>query len=290
MTFKLGIISDLFKLPAREGIIKAKELGADGVQIYAVKGEVCPENMSNQARVKFKEFVKNQEIEISALCGDLGGFGFRKKDKNIKKIEYSKSIVDLAKDLGTNIVTTHIGVIPQDRNSEIYHIMKQACIELGDYAKSKGITFAIETGPEPAITLKEFLDDVDNSGIGVNLDPANLVMVTNDDPVKAVVTLKDYIVHTHAKDGIQYQPCNPEAIYEAFAIGGFAELEKSSGKLFRELPLGEGTINWEKYLKSLRDINYSGYLTIEREVGDNPIEDIKKALEFLKQNNSKLKP
>lgn len=80
--------------------------------------------------------------------------------------------------------------------------MQEACFELSRYADSLNAHFAIETGPEIAATLKAFLDDLHSTGVAVNLDPANLVMVTKDDPVQAVYTLKDYIVH-HARQGRQ---------------------------------------------------------------------------------------
>src|SRR4030095_14136915 len=99
-------------------------------------------------------------------------------------------------------------------------------------------------------------------------------------PCQAVFTLKEYIVHTHAKDGVQLQPSDPVKVYGAFAEGGVEGLE--FGKLFEEVPLGQGAVNWDDYLKALQDIGYSGSLTIEREVGDNPEEDIRQAVKFLR--------
>lgn len=96
-------------------------------------------------------------------------------------------------------MTTHIGVVPADPSHPRYGVMQQACFELAQYADSLDAHFAIETGPETAATLKHFLDELHSTGVAVNLDPANLVMVTGDDPVQAVYTLKDYIVHTHAR-------------------------------------------------------------------------------------------
>ena len=155
---------------------------------------------------------------------------------------------------------------------------------MGSYAAGKGVTIAIETGPEKAVVLKRFLDDIGSRGMGVNLDPANLVMVTADDPVQAVSTLRGYIVHTHAKDGVQLQPCDPREVYGAFASGGFAKLEERMGRLFEELPLGKGGVPWKRYLAALRAIGYSGYLTVEREVGANPAKDIATAVRFLRKN------
>lgn len=278
--FKIGVMVDSFRLPISEGVVKARELGADGIQVYVVEGEMGVENMDAVARASFRELVEKNGLEISAICGDLGGHGFQIESENAVKNAKSKAIVDLAVDLGTRVVTTHIGVIPEDSSSAVYQNQLAMCRDLGAYAESKGVCFAIETGPETASRLKSFLDDVGSKGIGVNLDPANLVMVQNDDPVAAVYELKDYIVHTHAKDGVQYKPCDPVKVYDAFAEGGVEGL--NIGELFNELPLGEGKVDWERYLAALTEVGYAGYLTIEREVGGNPEADIRTAVDFLK--------
>ena len=277
---KIGVLADSFRLPIREGVRKAAELGAEGVQVYAVSGEMEPENMDAGARAEFKKLSADLGLEILALCGDLGGHGFQAADENVEKVKRSKLIVDLAAGLGTSVVTTHIGVVPADSESEVYKTMLAACRELGDYGKGAGVTFAIETGPEPASRLKTFLDDVASTGIGVNLDPANLVMVVADDPVRAAHTLKDRIVHTHAKDGVQLAPCDPDEVYNSFAVGGVEGLD--IGSLFEEVPLGEGGVPWDAYLAALREIGFKGFLTIEREVGDDPERDVRAAIKFLK--------
>ncbi|MDX9981591.1 MAG: sugar phosphate isomerase/epimerase family protein [Lentisphaeria bacterium] len=278
--FKIGVMVDSFGLPIPEGVRKAREIGADGMQVYVVEGGMAAEALDAGRRREFKALVDSQGLEISALCGDLGGHGFQIPAENATKIRRSQAIVDLAVDLGTKVVTTHIGVVPEDRNDPVYRNQLAVCRELGVYATARGVAFAIETGPEPAARLKSFLDEVASPGIGVNLDPANLIMVLNDDPVAAVYTLRDYIVHTHAKDGVQYRPCDPVQVYASFAEGGIAGL--NIGELFNELPLGEGAVDWDRYLAALSAIGYSGYLTIEREVGRNPEADIRLAVEFLK--------
>ena len=122
--------------------------------------------------------------------------GFGDPAKNPGLIEDSKRILDLALELETNVVTTHIGVVPADPAHPRYRILQDACGELAAYADGVQAHFAIETGPETAATLKGFLDTLNSKGVAVNLDPANFVMVTGDDPVQAVYTLRDYIVHT----------------------------------------------------------------------------------------------
>jgi sugar phosphate isomerase/epimerase len=148
--------------------------------------------------------------------------------------------------------------------------MQEACGELARYADSINAHFAIETGPETSAVLKRFLDGLHSTGVAVNLDPANLVMVTGDDPVGAVHNLTDYIVHTHAKDGVMLQRTNPEHIYGITPLPG--ELEGIS--FFREVPLGTGRVSFAPYLKALEEIGYRGFLTIEREAGADPAADI----------------
>lgn len=278
--FSIGVIADSFRLPIRESIEKAREVGADGVQIYAVSGEVCPENLSASARRELLDIIESNGLKVTALCGDLGGHGFAKKEENPDKIERSKRIIDLARDLGTTIVTTHIGVVPHDNTCDRYKVMQEACNQLAEYAHANGAFFAVETGPEPAERLKAFLDSLSSKGVAVNLDPANLVMVTDDDPAAAVYTLKDYIVHTHAKDGIMLKKTDPQVIYDFFAEGGIGDLRLE--EYFREVPLGEGKVDFDRYLTALDDIGYRGYLTIEREVGPTPEADIRLAVDFLK--------
>jgi sugar phosphate isomerase/epimerase len=110
-------------------------------------------------------------------------------------------------------------------------------------------------------------------------------MVTGDDPVKAVYTLKDYIVHTHAKDGRRLLVKDPEIIYGITpeeSSKSQDDFTSGEGNLpFIELPLGEGDVKFPEYLKALDDIGYKGFLTIEREVGANPEADIKNAVIFL---------
>jgi L-ribulose-5-phosphate 3-epimerase len=286
MMNKIGVIVDSFRVGVKEGLIKAKDVGADGVQIYAVNGEMDPANLTPLQRQEWKSYIESLGLDISALVGDLAGHGFQDKLENPWKIEKSKRILDLAVELGTRVVTTHIGIVPNDRNGEIYESMHLACEELGAYAKSMNAFFAIETGPETSAHLKQFLDGLGTNGVSVNFDPANMVMVTGDDPVQGVYELRDYIVHTHAKDGIRLREVDPREIYGSF---GYNPLDHnkiadmaSTGDAFREVPLGEGSVNWKLYMDALKNIGYSGYLTIEREVGDNPEIDIRKAVQFIK--------
>lgn len=286
LTNKIGVIVDSFNLGVKEGLKKAQEIGAEGVQIYAVSGEMAPAALTGNKRKELRSYIEDLGLEISALCGDLAGHGFQDATVNPNKIEKSKRILDLAVELGTNIVTTHIGIVPEDTNSRIYESMQIACEELGVYANSMNAYFAIETGPETAAHLKSFLDTLSTKGVSVNFDPANMVMVTGDDPVQGVHLLQDYIVHTHVKDGKQYRPIDPRNVYGYLGYSAMDHQQiadmASSGAAFEEVPLGEGSVDFPAYFAALQSIAYTGYLTIEREVGANPTKDIQQAVHFIR--------
>lgn len=278
--FSIGVLLDSFRTNWRDALKLAVKTGVTGIQVYATSGEFSPEALSHAARREFLDAVKSHGLTISALCGDLG-HGFSHKEQNPELIETSRRILEMAKELETDVVTTHIGVVPTDPSCEKYQVMQDACGKLAAYADELDAHFAIETGPETAATLKGFLDGLHSTGVAVNLDPANFVMVTGDDPVQAVYTLQDYIVHTHAKDGVKLLDGDPLVIYGEAADTTIEDSIREA-KYFEELPLGEGNVDFPAYLKALDDIGYQGFLTIEREAGEDPVADILKAADFLR--------
>ena len=277
--FPIGVILESFRTDRSTAIKKAAAIGANGIQMHSTYGENAPENLSAQARKDLLREVKDNGLVFSALCGDLG-HGFGDKERNPQLIEKSKAIIDLAKELETNVVTTHIGVVPDDPNHDRYKIMQEACFALAAYADSVDAHFAIETGPETSLVLKHFLDSLNSTGVAVNLDPANLRMVTGDDPVQAVYNLQKYIVHTHAKDGNLLVRGNPEYLY---GVTHPIPEEVKKTRYYEEVPLGTGSVDFPNYLKALEDIGYRGFLTNEREAGEDPAADIKTAYDFLKK-------
>ena len=273
--FPIGVMLDSFRKPPKEALLLAAASGADGIQLYATHGELAPESMDAAARRDFRSRVADAGLKISAVCGDLG-CGFANAALNPELIRRSKLIMELAKELGTDIVTTHIGVVPADKKAERYAIMQDACGELARYANDLSSHFAVKTGPERSEVLKEFLDGLGSKGVAVNFDPANLVMVAGERPETAVKNLGEYIVHTHAKDGRQIFYRDPEVIFGLKPDDGIKQPS------FEELPLGEGDVNFPQYLKALEATGYRGYLTVEREVGNDPCGDINKAVKYLR--------
>lgn len=275
---KIGVITNCFKLPLNDSIKLAGQLGFSGIQIYATTGEFSPATLTAERKAEIKALLKENQLAISALCGDMGGHGFEIAEDNPERIEKTKRIIDLAEEFGVKVITTHIGVIPSDKSEPRYAAMLDALNKCGAYAAEKGITLAIETGPEDAKTLLAFLEDT-KGGVGVNLDPANFVMVTGQDPVEAVRMLGKYIVHTHAKDGVMLKKTDPKIIYNHFAEGGIEALNVAD--YFLETPLGEGQVDFKAYIEALTEEGFNGYLTIERETGGDPISDIKLAKGYL---------
>ncbi len=257
---KIGVMVESFRCDFLTAVKKASAMGIEGIQKYAVDDYDMPPE-----RVKeLLDIASSHGMEFSALCGDFG-CGFEDEEKNPETVEKSKRVLELSLKFGCGIVTTHIGKIPE-RECKQKEIMRKACRELALYADSIGAVFAVETGTEKAVILRDFLDSLGANGVRVNFDPANLVMCSGENASEAVRTLGKYIVHTHAKDGVM--------------VGNFEGWE--------ELPLGIGHVDFDQYLPALKSTGFDGFLTIERACGDTPERDIALAAAFLKERLAKI--
>lgn len=280
---KIGVLIDSYRTGLAEAICKAAQAGAEGVQFYASSAVIDdPQNLDS-----LKKTAADNNVAISALVAELGGHGFQFEEENKAKLERMKTVFEVAGEMGA-VVTGHIGVVSEDKNSKDYAVMVDAMCKLGESAKNAGTFFGIETGPESPENLFELLKN-SHGNVGVNLDPANLMMVRGVNAVHAVEVLHERIVYTHAKDGIHYRDCDAAAVYDAFARGGFEQLQAETGKLFAETPLGEGAVCFLPYLAALRRFGYDGWLTIERETGADPQKDITLAVNYLKSQLELLK-
>lgn len=252
-SLKVGVFVESFKLGVEGGLDKAAEIGVDGFQVFCTTGDMLPENMSQKERERFRKRYEGLGLVLSATCCDYFQ-GFVDEEKNKELIPKVKANIDQAVDLGTSVITTHIGVVPENESDPVWGVLLEALNEVGRYAEDRQVTLATETGPESGVILRSLLDKVGSKGIGVNFDPANLVM-KNYDHMRAVQDLAPYIVHTHVKDG-----------------------KRGNG----EVPLGDGDVNFPEYIKAIQGIGFNGFYAIERECGDDPIGDVTKAVEFLR--------
>ena len=278
---KIGAMVESFRAGFRGGVEKAAALGVSGVQAYATTGELAPENMTPEKIRETLDIVRSNGLVFSALCGDFG-VGFTDPEKNKIYVEKSKRVVDLALKLDCRVVTTHIGTVPAEE-CEKKKIMREACRELAVYADSVGAAFAVETGPETGAILGDFLDSLGAGGVRVNFDPANLVMVAGDTPVNALKSLGKYVVHTHAKDGVKLHRTEAAPGLTISPEAAKHNALMDMGRRYLELPLGQGGVDFDTYLPALKASGFDGFLTIEREVGENPEADIAMAVSFLKE-------
>jgi len=288
--FKIGVMLESFRLGLEGGIRAAAELKVDGIQLYATGGETQVDSLQGSKLKDLQGRLADAGLEVAAVCGDFGGHGLADASENPKRIADIKRVIELAEALNSQVVTTHIGVIPADPAHPRYATMYEACKEIGRFAREHRITLAIETGPEPAAVLRTFLEDLGpESGVGVNFDPANLVMVCKEDIPAAVRTLAPWIVHTHAKDGRNLKAVDPEVLYGVFA-GDPAPPGFSIQAHILETPLGEGDVPFPEYLQTLHEHGYTGgFLTIERETGENPRRDIETAATFLRTQRQRVR-
>ena len=180
-----------------------------------------------------------------------------------KRMEDLKVGSDFAQKLGVSQIATHVGFIPEDPNNEQYPKIIAALREVAEYCAANGQKLLFETGQETPVTLLRAIQDVGTGNLGVNFDPANLILYGKANPVDALGMIGKYVCDVHAKDG-----CYP-----------------TDGKtLGRETSLGEGQVNYSALIRALKDLGYDGAITVEREIsGEQQIADILKA-KYLLEN------
>jgi L-ribulose-5-phosphate 3-epimerase len=177
------------------------------------------------------------------------------------RIDALKRASDLAKKLGIEAVHTHCGFIPENPNDPLYNEAVAAIRDVASHCKSNGQTFMMETGQETPITLLRAIQDTGLDNIRVNLDTANLILYDKGEPVGALEVIGKYVHGLHAKDGLY--PTDPK-------------------KLGKEVPIGEGRVNFPAVIEGLKKLNYTGPITIEREIsGPKQEADLRASKTFL---------
>lgn len=168
---------------------------------------------------------------------------------------------DFAKKIGVVNVATHLGFIPETPNTAEYTSLVCAVRTLAQYIKENGQYFLLETGQETPVTMRRLIEDVGTGNMGVNFDSANLILYGKANPLDALDVFGEYVREMHAKDG-----CYP-----------------TDGKnLGKETPIGQGKVDFPKIIKKLKDIGYTGAVTIEREIsGEEQLKDIIAAKKYL---------
>ena len=255
---KIGIRLESFGLPLRQALLEAERLGVSGVQVDAA-GDLAPAALSQTGRRAFLHLLRAHHLELTALGCPLRR-GLDVADNQDERINHVKKALDLSFDLGPRIVIVQAGQIPDAADSPPGLLLREALLALGQHGDRVGVVLALETGLEAGAVLAGFLDRFDTGGLGANLDPANLLM-HGFDPYESLRALRWRIVHGHAKDARR-------------AAASLAA---------QEVPLGHGDIDWLQYLSVLAEVDYKGWLTIERETGDNRPADVAAGVGFLRR-------
>lgn len=250
---------------ARQMEIAAK-IGCASVQPWIVNVEYTPcildpEVGSAADRREVTRIADSLGLSFSGFCAQLQGaatFGGLEETDGLRwRIDKTKTAMDTAAELGGKIVTTHAGILPEDKSDPAYQTLLRSVSEIAEHGERIGVYFAMETGQESPKALAEFIDEVGNLWLRVNYDPCNLLRYGSEaGTIQGVHILGGKIIHTHAKDW------NPET---------------------RQATCGEGLVPWDAYMRALQDIGYRGVLAIEDETGnEDMIESIGRSYAFLR--------
>ena len=175
--------------------------------------------------------------------------GFIPRQTREEREQRTYEVSDFAREAGIPSIATHIGFVPEDDTDPDYMAVRGMVRRICDHAAKNHQTFALETGQEPADTLLRFLIDVNRRNLGINFDPANMILYGTGDPVDALGTLAQHLLSVHCKDG----DWPPKGV---------------PGALGEEKALGQGAVGIPRFIQKLKSIGFKGPLNIEREVPD----------------------
>ena len=264
----IGLIYQL-KDALEYGPEKLMDLGMECVQLQCFTPELFTEENAKKITDSFKDKIRISSLWIGWTGPRTWDFqagphllGLVPEAYRAMRINDILKGVDFAHLLGVCNVATHVGFIPENPTTTEYREVLETVRYIVKYCGTKGINFNFETGQETPVTLMRIITDIGTDNVGINLDPANLIMYGKGNPVDALDLFKRYINGVHVKDG-DY----PTDFY----------------KLGCERVVGEGSVNYPVYLPKLINQGYTGDIYIEREIkGDQQIIDIKKTVDYIK--------
>src|SRR5262249_55369989 len=232
----------------------AQELKIPTVQIHA------PHKQTRTAKAA-DEFLKKCRaagISVTAVFGGFDGesyadipttvrtVGLVPRETRAARLAEMTEISDFAKLLGCDTVALHIGFVPEEGAD--YKDLINCTRDLLDHVAGNDQRLNLETGQESADHLLEFIHDVDRENLCINFDPANMILYGSGEPIEALRKVGKYVRSVHCKDGKWAAP------------------DKRGKEWGTEVPLGQGDVGMENYLRTLKEIGYTGPLTIEREI------------------------
>ena len=264
---RLGLILGIGRDP-NDAIAKVHDLGLPTCQVFV-------DEIDSVLAGRLRQALDKYQIEATSLV--VGGpgrevwdfyegpltIGLVPRETRTARIAHIKKASDFAKQCGIAAVQTHCGFIPENPNDAAYKETVTAMREVAAYCKRNGQNFRYETGQETPITLVRAIQDVGLDNQGVNFDLANLILYGKANPVDAIELLGPYVQGIHAKDGLW--PTNPR-------------------KLGEEVPISKGKVYFPRIITRLKELNYRGAVTIEREIsGPQQVEDVRAAKAYLEK-------
>ena len=267
---KLGVLARLEE-GAEQALQKVHELGFPTCQVATWRGEQLTDATADQLRAA----AARAQVEVSTIWAGLPGrhvwdflegpttIGLVPEATRAERVAVLKRSADFARRVGVSSITTHVGFIPENPSDPNYPPVVDALREVAAYCRGVGLQFWFETGQETPITLLRTIHDIGLDNLGINLDPANLLMYGKANPVDALDIFGLYVRGVHAKDGVY--PTNGR-------------------QLGVEKPLGEGRVHFPALLGKLIGLGFDGALTIEREIsGPQQIADIQRGKRLLEE-------
>jgi sugar phosphate isomerase/epimerase len=259
---KIGVHLGSMGLPLRRALAEAQRAGAAGVQLDAA-GDLAPDRLSETGRRELRHLLRSHDLEPTAVGCPLRR-GLDAADDQQPRIEHVKKVMSLASGPGPRVVIVQAGRVPDEAEeksgSPRPRLLAEALGALGAYGDRIGVVLGLETGLESGAALRDYLNRFDTGSLAVNYDPANL-LVNGFDPVQSLRDLRGKVRHVHAKDA---------------RAGG-------ASRTAREVPLGHGDIDWLQLLGVLEEVEYRGWLTVERESGDDRPGDVARGVGFLRR-------
>lgn len=263
----IGIIIPLENV-LNNGTEELEELGLSICQLSCWDSKLYTQDNADKLKNILRDKIKIASLWVGwpppAIWNFIDGpltLGLVPREFRYLRMDCLKQGGDFASMLGVTDIVTHVGFIPENPATTEYREVVIAIREVAQHCKQKDIYFNFETGQETPITLKRTIEDVGLDNLGINLDPANLLLYGKANPVDAIDIYGTYIRSVHVKDGLY--PTN-------------------SRELGQEMPVGQGMVNFPKLIKKLRSYGYDGPLIIEREIsGPQQKVDVLKAKELL---------
>lgn len=236
----------------------ARELGVPTIQLHAP----APQSRTPANAQAFLARLKEAGITLTAVFGGFEGesyadiptttrtVGLVPAETRAARTKEMKQISDFARLLGCPVVALHLGFVPHDSSDPLYAEVLAVTRDVCDHCKQNGQSLHLETGQESADALLKFIHDVARDNLFINFDPANMILYGSGEPIAALKKVGKYVRSVHCKDGTWAK--NPGKEWGA------------------EVPLGQGDVGMENYLRTLAEIGYNGPLTIEREIPQEP--------------------